>query len=70
MEKFYNTLTKLENSCRDQLNEHNCREGREYLAAIIYAKYCIKHKRKIEIEFNKGFLIATVFWFVFIMLTY
>ena len=70
MEKFYNTLTKLENSCKEQLNEHNCREGREYLAAITYAKYCIKHKRRAEIEFNKGFLIATVFWFVFIVLTY
>ena len=70
MEKFYNTLTKLENSCKEQLNVYNYREGREYLAAIIYAKYCIKHKRKTEIEFNKGFLIATVFWFVFIVLTY
>ena len=70
MEKFYYTLTKLENSCEEQLKEHNCREGREYLAAILYAKYCVKHKRKTEIEFNKGFLIATIFWFVFIVLTY
>ena len=27
-------------------------------------------KRKTEIEFNKGFLIATIFGFVFIVLTY
>ena len=70
MEKFYNTLTKLEYICRDQLKENDCKEGREYLAAILYGKYCIKKKKTSEEQFNKGFLIATIFWVAFILLTF